>query len=645
MLPHGQERNHAVTALAAAILMARLVSAAPQKVEAQMASAAPADSPPVVVTQCRYLNTAGNYTLTTDLACGTVSFVIGSNIHLDCGDHAISFSYNGASVVVSGNNSTIDSCVIIGPPRVGTVPYFYTSMYVNSPSQGSKVSRCTLGDVKLSGAQGAVLANNTINGEVVLDRASGVSVQGNTISVPVGSYAIYATGGGSNNSFLNNSITGGAYGIYFLNYVSNANGTYTLVSASNDLIQGNTIANASVAGIGTDGPLTNSVIDGNNISGSEYGVLSGDFGRAGVNPQWTGNAFTNNVVAHARLLFYIRSYGSSGFTDPAMSSVVFNGNRFVKNTLSDSIDLRYSAFIDFVSDAAGISVSAGNNVIGGNNFGITSGPLVLLPPQAFSDGGGNTCPADTAVLTCLAPAPSIAPGGVVPVYSSVSTIQPGEWVSIYGANLATSTVNWNGDFLKSLGGTSVTIDGKPAYLSFVSPGQINLQAPDDTSAGPVPVVVTTKGGTASSTVMLAGFAPSFFLFDSKHVAGIIVRSNGSGAYGGGTYDILGPTGKSLGYATVAAKAGDSIELFAVGLGPTQPAVKSGQVFAGAAPATNPVSLLIDNVSVTPLFTGLSGAGLYQLNVIIPPGLGTGDVPLVASVGGVRTPSAVVISLQ
>ena len=190
MLPHGQERNHAVTALAAAILMARLVSAAPQKVEAQMASAAPADSPPVVVTQCRYLNTAGNYTLTTDLACGTVSFVIGSNIHLDCGDHAISFSYNGASVVVSGNNSTIDSCVIIGPPRVGTVPYFYTSMYVNSPSQGSKVSRCTLGDVKLSGAQGAVLANNTINGEVVLDRASGVSVQGNAIFVPDNIWAI-----------------------------------------------------------------------------------------------------------------------------------------------------------------------------------------------------------------------------------------------------------------------------------------------------------------------------------------------------------------------------------------------------------------------------------------------------------------------
>jgi uncharacterized protein (TIGR03437 family) len=159
------------------------------------------------------------------------------------------------------------------------------------------------------------------------------------------------------------------------------------------------------------------------------------------------------------------------------------------------------------------------------------------------------------------------------------------------------------------------------------------------------VVVTTKGGTASATVTLAGFAPSFFLFDSKHVAGIIVRSSGSGGNGVGTYDILGPTGNSLGYATVAAKAGDSLELFAVGLGPTNPSVKSGQVFSGAAPATNPVSLLINNVSVTPLFAGLSGAGLYQLNVMIPPGLGTGDVPLVASVGGVRTPLGVVISLQ
>jgi uncharacterized protein (TIGR03437 family) len=218
-------------------------------------------------------------------------------------------------------------------------------------------------------------------------------------------------------------------------------------------------------------------------------------------------------------------------------------------------------------------------------------------------------------------------------------------VSIYGADLAKSTVVWNGDFPTSLGGTSVTVDGIPAYLSLVSPGQINIQAPTDTATGLVPVVVTTESGSSTATVTLAPFGPSFFLLDSKHVAGIILRSDGSGAYGGGTYDIIGPAGTSLGYPTVAAKAGDVVALYSTGLGPTNPAVPAGQEFSGAAPTVNPVNILIDNVSVTPSFAGLSGAGLYQINLTVPPGLGMGDVPLVATVGGVNTPPTVVISLQ
>lgn len=60
--------------------------------------------------------------------------------------------------------------------------------------------------------------------------------------------------------------------------------------------------------------------------------------------------------------------------------------------------------------------------------------------------------------------------------------------------------------------------------------------------------------------------------------------------------------------------------------------------------TNPVAISINNMSVTPAFAGETGAGLYQINITIPPGLGTGDVTLQASVGGAKTP-AVVISLQ
>ncbi len=241
--------------------------------------------------------------------------------------------------------------------------------------------------------------------------------------------------------------------------------------------------------------------------------------------------------------------------------------------------------------------------------------------------------------------PQIKEAGIVPVYSNLTSIQPGEWVSIYGTNLASSTATWSGNFPTSLGGTSVTINGRAAYLWFVSPAQINLQTPDDSATGSVPVVVTTASGEGTSSVTLAQSAPSFMLLDSKHVAGIILRSNGSGAYSGGAYDIIGPTGDSLGYATVAAKAGDEVELFAVGLGPTNPVVTAGKSFSGAAPTTYSVNILINKVDVIPTFAGLSSAGLYQINLIVPSGLGAGDISLVATVEGEQTPPTVVISLQ
>jgi len=241
--------------------------------------------------------------------------------------------------------------------------------------------------------------------------------------------------------------------------------------------------------------------------------------------------------------------------------------------------------------------------------------------------------------------PTISAGGVAPLDGTVNTIQPGEWVSIYGTNLADSTEVWNGDFPTSLGGTSVLIDGKPAYLAYVSPGQINLQAPDDMARGVVSVVVTTGAGSAISTVTLSDFAPSFCLLDTQHVCGIILRSNGSGAYGGGTYDILGPTGSSLGYPTVAAKPGDQVALFGVGLGPTNPTVPAGVAFSGAASVETPITLVINKVTVATTFTGLSSAGLYQINLTVPKGLGHGDVPIVVTAGGVPTQRGVLFSLH
>lgn len=245
---------------------------------------------------------------------------------------------------------------------------------------------------------------------------------------------------------------------------------------------------------------------------------------------------------------------------------------------------------------------------------------------------GNNCAAAPAA------APTINANGVVTINGKTPTIEPGSWASIYGLNLAPGPATWNGDFPTSLGGTSVTVNAKPAYLWFVSPTQINFQAPDDTTIGPVSVVVATGAGSVTSTVTLGQFAPSFSLLDVSHVAGIISRANGA-------YDIIGPTGSSLGYPTVAAKAGDSVILFGTGFGPTTPAVPAGKVYSGAAATANPVSLTINGKAVTPSFAGITEAGLYQINLTIPAGAGTGDVPLSAIVGAVNTPAGVVISLQ
>jgi len=244
-------------------------------------------------------------------------------------------------------------------------------------------------------------------------------------------------------------------------------------------------------------------------------------------------------------------------------------------------------------------------------------------------------------LNANMPAPTITPGGIVPVDSTVGTIQPGEWVSIYGHESRQDDGNLERGFPRRH-----RDDRRESRLSLVcQPRADQLAGADDAARGPVQVAVTTPGGTATATVTLGQFAPSFLLFDSKHVAGIILRSNGSGAYGGGAYDILGPTGTSLGYSTVAAKAGDIVELFGTGFGPTNPTVEAGEVFSGAAATTNAVRFLINNVSVTPMWVGLSGAGLDQINLTVPAGLGTGDVSLVATVGGAQTPPYVVISLQ
>ena len=81
---------------------------------------------------------------------------------------------------------------------------------------------------------------------------------------------------------------------------------------------------------------------------------------------------------------------------------------------------------------------------------------------------------------------------------------------------------------ETLGGTSVTINGKPAHIYSVSPSRIRALAPADSAAGDVEVqVITARGASDSVTASRKALAPALFLFDVADSEGDRVRSEPS----------------------------------------------------------------------------------------------------------------------
>src|SRR6266566_5167307 len=82
-----------------------------------------------------------------------------------------------------------------------------------------------------------------------------------------------------------------------------------------------------------------------------------------------------------------------------------------------------------------------------------------------------------------------------------TTIAPGSLISIFGTNLASALSSASSPTLSTTLGdvNSVTLNGMPVPLSFVSAGQINAQAPWELIPGAANVVVT-RGGLSSQPV-------------------------------------------------------------------------------------------------------------------------------------------------
>ena len=244
------------------------------------------------------------------------------------------------------------------------------------------------------------------------------------------------------------------------------------------------------------------------------------------------------------------------------------------------------------------------------------------------------------------PQPAMGTGGVVDAASFRATVSPGSWISIFGTNLAATARSWqSSDFVGnalplSLDGVAVLVGGYPAAVSYISAGQINAQVPDGVGPGIVAIqVITPPGPSGLVQVDAEQWAPNFFTFGS-----------GGTSYVAATYEDGTIAGKSglLGSGVPArpAKPGDIISLWGTGFGPTTPSVPAGLLFSGAAPlpSSDQLAITFGSVPATVLFAGLSEAGLYQVNVIVPE-VPDGDQLIAAQVEGVSTQQQVYLTVQ
>jgi uncharacterized protein (TIGR03437 family) len=235
------------------------------------------------------------------------------------------------------------------------------------------------------------------------------------------------------------------------------------------------------------------------------------------------------------------------------------------------------------------------------------------------------------------PVPAITSNGVVNTgsYQVGQGLAPGSYISIFGASLADAIVGSPTLSLPvSLGTVTVSFDGGglslPGHMSFVSPGQVNVQVPWEFQGQSSVKMAVSVGYIASAvyTVPLNTYSPGIFEFsDNGHLSAAATDANGV------VFTQANP-----------AKRGQTIVLYVNGMGPVDHQPPSGEPTPVPPPLaqTSTATVKIGNIAAHVDFSGLSPGwvGLYQVNVDVPQNTPTGLQPIVVSIGGVDSKASV-----
>lgn len=353
-------------------------------------------------------------------------------------------------------------------------------------------------------------------------------------------------------------------------------------------------------------------------------------------------------VAPNGIISTVAGTGAAGFTGdggPATAAKLQSvdgvavdsaGNIFI----SDAGNAR----IRKVDPSGSINTYAGTGQAGNTGDG---GPaiqaLLNFPSGLAVDANGNLFVADTRNIKIrkISPPPVPAIRLTNPVLTSFlgnNGFSSNTYVEIYGSSLSSSMRQWaGGDFNgsnapTSLDGVSVTVNGKPAFVYYISPGQININTPEDTAIGPVAIQVKGPLGISNAVMVnRVAISPTLQTVTQFNIGGkqyVVALTPDFSTF-------IGRVGMLSGVAFQPAKPGDVITIYALGCGPTSPPTQAGVIAAQGSPLASPYTLKIGGVAAPVSFAGMVGGsiGLYQFNVTIPM-VPPGDQTIELTVNGV-----------
>jgi uncharacterized protein (TIGR03437 family) len=275
------------------------------------------------------------------------------------------------------------------------------------------------------------------------------------------------------------------------------------------------------------------------------------------------------------------------------------------------------------------------------------GAIVAQPDIAVSGAAIATVfPANSITLLVIPPATLPAPQPVVTAVTNAASyataIAPGQMIDVWGTGLgpaavALSGLDANGMVGTAAGGVRVLFDGVPAPLVFVSSGQISAVTPYFGTSKATTHVQVEYLGTRSDPfpVPVAATAPGLFTADAT--------GQGQGA-------VLNQDGVTHNSTKAPTSPGSVVILWGTGEGVTDPPGVDGRPAVDVLPKpVAPVSVQIGGLPATVQYAGAAPynmPGLFQINVVVPPNVQTGDsVPVQVTIGGANTQAGVTVAVR